>query len=102
MITLGSDLMKVLVCFLFCDGFQSVSESSEISIGTEMVWAGAPQHKDDAPSQVKDFHIEQEDGGMESKRLEFDVTVFIANWSDALSQTINASTLSQVDAFLYV
>ena len=93
--------MKVLVRFLFRDGFRSVSESSEISIGTEMVWAGASRHED-APSQVTDFHIEREDGGVESERLEFDATVFIADWSDALSQTINVSTSSQVDAFSYV
>jgi hypothetical protein len=96
--------MEVLTRFLFCDGFRSVSESSEISIGTEMVWAGAPRHEDDAPSRVRDFLIEREDGGVESERLEpeFDVTVFIADWSDALSQTINTSTWSQVDAFSYV
>jgi hypothetical protein len=46
--------------------------------------------------------IGREDGGVESERLEFEVTVFIADWSDALSQTINASTLSQVDVFSYV
>ena len=67
-----------------------------------MVWAGAPWCEDDAPSQVRDFCIGQEDGGVESERLEFDMTVFIADWSDALSQTINASTSSQVDAFSYV